>query len=239
MNEPRTSDLLEQAASVVPVGPAPVEDLLRAGRRARRRRQAGAHLAVAAGVVLVVGGSLTVLELVQPDDRSAEVVADAGEAGTPYAATEDGAAEQSAAGQEAADRPETAAGSAAQGGPLITGGSENCAVVYSPEAVRDQDFAFDGVVVGLGPPVSEPPTPLDETGVTFAVQEWFHGGSGATVTVDIPARPTPEQPLDGVRSYDVGTRLLVSGVDRAADGPLASTCGFTRYYDEQTAASWR
>lgn len=234
MNEPQTSAMLQQAAGAVPVGPAPVTELLRAGRRARRRRQALAHLAVAAGVVLVVGGSVAALEQAQPDGRSEEMVADAGGRETPESALDQGATADSVPAA-----PE-------QSGPLVTGGSENCAIVYTPEAVRERDFAFDGVVVGIGPPVSVAPGPpalLDEVGVTFAVQEWFHGGSGATVTVDIPVRPTSAQPLEGVQSYDVGTRLLVSGVSRSGtaplDAPFATTCGFTRYYDEATAAAWR
>lgn len=231
MNEPETSVLLDQAAAGVPVRPAPVAQLLRAGRRARRRRNAGVTLAVAAGVALVVGGASTVLDLSGTDDGTTSVTAD--QAGAPEASTE----------QEAmAD----AVGGAPQSGPLVTGGSENCAVIYSPEAVRERDFAFDGVVVGVGPPVSLPPGEpvlVNEVGVTFAVQEWFSGGSGPTVTVDIPARPTRDQPLPDVQSYDVGTRLLVSGESRTGaaplDAPIATTCGFTRYYDERTAASWR
>jgi hypothetical protein len=35
-------------------------------------------------------------------------------------------------------------------------------------------------------------------------------------------------------SYAVGTRLLVSGEDQ-----IVWACGFTRYFDEETAAAWR
>jgi hypothetical protein len=41
-------------------------------------------------------------------------------------------------------------------------------------------------------------------------------------------------------TYDLGTRLLVSGMvsDVEGRGPIGEGCGFTRYYDAQTAAEW-
>lgn len=230
MNEPQTSVRLQQAAGVVPVGPAPVEELLRAGHRARRRRMAGVHLAVAAGVVLVVGGSVAALERAQPDASSEQMAADQGGREAPESSTDQGAVADSA--------PEPS-------GPLVAGGAVDCVEEYAPEAVDARAFAFDGVVVAVGPSVSslpgDPALP-DAVGVTFAVQEWFRGGSGDTVTVDLPAQGviTPDGTL---QSYGPGTRLLVSGEPRwggaPLDAPVAWICGFTRYYDEATAASWR
>jgi hypothetical protein len=89
---------------------------------------------------------------------------------------------------------------------------------------------------------------LGYVAVTFTVHEWFHGGSGGTVTVDMwpPAEgPETTQVPDGEwgSPYAVGTRLLVSGEPRWGGEPLgqavAWTCGFTRYYDEATATQWR
>ncbi len=76
--------------------------------------------------------------------------------------------------------------------------------------------------------------------VTLRVNEWFRGGSEATTSVDMLG-PTASS-AQGV-TYGSGTRLLVSGQPQQAGGPLtepvAFGCGFTRYYDQTTAASWR
>jgi hypothetical protein len=70
-------------------------------------------------------------------------------------------------------------------------------------------------------------------------------GSGPTVTVDITP-PQAGRSIDMselVPAYGVGTRLLVSGAPRwggsALTDAIAWGCGFTRYYDEATANSWR
>ncbi|MGY1723918.1 hypothetical protein [Blastococcus sp. SYSU DS0533] len=259
MTDRETSTLLGELADRVPVGPAPVGRLLKAGRRARRRRTAGVSLAVAAGVAVVAGGVVTVVDL--PDGQG-------GGAGSAAALS---AEEQREGGPEAADAapgtgmppadggedPGTAAGSelsqlagdptAGRTGPLDSTPTSSCAVEYSPAALSKQEFAFAGAVVDIGPAVTTRPgapgPPEDLVGVTFAVQEWFSGGSGETVTVDLPA---PYDPVAGSSTpgpvYGVGSRLLVSGADRWEGSPLepiAWLCGFTRYYDEETAAAWR
>ncbi|MCF6744073.1 hypothetical protein E9529_07250 [Blastococcus sp. KM273128] len=256
MTDRETSTLLGEAADRVPVGPAPVGQLLKAGRRARRRRTAGVSLAVAAGVAVVAGGVVTVVDL--PDGQ--------GDAAGSAAALS--AEEPRESGPEAADAlpgtgmppadgrddPGTAAGSelsqlaedptAGRTGPLDSTPTGSCAVEYSPAALSKQDFAFAGVVVDIGPAVTtRPGPPEDLVGVTFAVQEWFTGGPGQTVTVDLPA---PYAPAAGSSTpgpvYGVGSRLLVSGADRWEGEPLepiAWLCGFTRYFDEETAAAWR
>jgi hypothetical protein len=127
-------------------------------------------------------------------------------------------------------------------GPLRSGIAADCVEAYSPAAVAERSFAFDGTVTAIGPALSNrsgPPMPL--VGVTFRVNQWFRGGTGRTATIDM------EAPLTGnadsvVQAYGIGTRLLVSGEPRWGGAPLAAAiewgCGFTRYYDAQTAAEW-
>lgn len=128
-------------------------------------------------------------------------------------------------------------------GPLPDAGAASCVESYSPEAVQDRGFALDGVVVDIGPSVSDRGNDgdLNLTGVTLEVQEWFVGGEGAEVEVDLQTigDETAEQDLP----FDVGTRLLVSGEPRwggaPLDSPIAWGCGFSRYHDQATATAWR
>ena len=119
-----------------------------------------------------------------------------------------------------------------------------CSMFYSAEELDQVSaFAFDGTVAEIGVAPSQPAE--DEAGyvgVTFEVHEWFDGGTGTTATVDMfppdvlafEATPPP---------YQTGTRLLVSGNPRSGGAPtdqaVAEGCGFTRYYDAQTAQDWR
>jgi hypothetical protein len=121
-------------------------------------------------------------------------------------------------------------------GPLPDGGDASCVESYAPQAVAGRSFAFDGEVVRIGPSVSDRGDggDLNLPGVTFEVREWFSGGEGDTVTVDMQV---PDS------AYGVGSRLLVSGEPRWGGSPLtkpiAWACGFSRYYDTETAAAWR
>lgn len=76
--------------------------------------------------------------------------------------------------------------------------------------------------------------------MTFTVHEWFRGGSGDSVTVDLAA---PGGFAGRGKDYELGTRLLVSGEPRwggeALERPIAWSCGFTRYHDVETATAWR
>lgn len=245
MTDRETSVLLDELAGRVPVGPAPTAQLLRAGRRARHRRTAGATLAVAAGMAVLAGGAVTVAELTGGDGGvpAPMVVAEDPRDGAPALPRPEQDA-GSAAGSAMAQLPENP--TADRTGPLADGVAASCAVQYSADAVRNRDFAFDGVVVGIGPSVTERSGTLgpELAGVTFTVQEWFSGGQGAAVTVDLPA-PTGGASSSSVDGpvYGLGSRLLVSGAARwdgaPLEDPIAWTCGFTRYYDEVTAASWR
>ncbi len=131
-------------------------------------------------------------------------------------------------------------------GPLPDGGAASCVESYAPDAVVGRAFAFDGVVVDVGLSVSDrgDEADLGLPGVTLEVREWFSGGQADTVTVDIqlPAAGSAD-PSDPGYAYGVGSRLLVSGEARwggsPLEDPIAWGCGFSRYYDPETAAAWR
>jgi hypothetical protein len=130
-------------------------------------------------------------------------------------------------------------------GPLSDGGAASCVESYAPEAVTGRAFAFDGVVVEVGPSVSDrgDEADLGLPGVTFEVREWFSGGRADTVTVDMQTPTTGSaNPSDPEYAYVIGSRLLVSGEARWGGSPLeypiAWGCGFSRYYDPETAAAW-
>ncbi len=130
-----------------------------------------------------------------------------------------------------------------QGGPLPVGDADSCVESYSPETLQNRDFAFDGIVVRIGPSVSDrgDDGDLNLAGITFEVREWFVGGDAEEVTVDLQSvgEGTAEEDLP----FQVGARLLVSGEPRwggaPLDSPIAWGCGFSRYYDEETATAWR
>ncbi|WP_161965218.1 hypothetical protein [Ornithinimicrobium cerasi] len=129
-----------------------------------------------------------------------------------------------------------------EGGPLPDGGAAACVESYSLDTLQNRGFAFDGIVVRLGPSVTDrgDDGDLNLVGVTFQVREWFDGGDADEVTVDLQVvgEGTAEEDLP----FRVGTRLLVSGEARwggePMDSPIAWGCGFTRYYDEETAKAW-
>jgi hypothetical protein len=131
-------------------------------------------------------------------------------------------------------------------GALPGSGTASCVEPYNLATVAKRSFAFDGTVTTIGPARTNlPGAELPLAAVTFKVHEWFRGGSGSSVTLDM----TPPQPGSGqavtesAPSYGVGTRLLVSGEPRWGGAPLTDAiawgCGFTRYYDPATAGAWR
>lgn len=127
----------------------------------------------------------------------------------------------------------------------VRGQASSCAAGYSLETVATLAFAFDGTVTDIRPPRTNRPgrASFPLVSASFAVHEWFRGGSAATVAVDVP-RPDEIAVEGAVSSLRVGSRLLVSGMPRwggkPLDDPLAWTCGgFTRDYDAATARAWR
>lgn len=145
------------------------------------------------------------------------------------------------------DDPDSARNpTAGRTGPLPDGGAASCVESYTPQAVTGRAFAFDGVVVEVGPSVSDRGDDGDLAlpGVTFEVREWFSGGQADTVTVDMQLPPTGStDPSDPEYTYGIGSRLLISGEARwdgsPLDNPIAWSCGFSRYYDPDTATAWR
>jgi hypothetical protein len=127
----------------------------------------------------------------------------------------------------------------------VRGGAGSCVEPYSPAAVGDRAFAFDGTVTAIGPGNTDRPGKgaLHDAAVSFSVNEWFDGGRAPNVTVDLPPPIVFSHSEAPGWSYEVGARLLVSGEPRWGGAPLNDAvgwgCGFTRYYDPATAASWR
>jgi hypothetical protein len=122
-----------------------------------------------------------------------------------------------------------------------------CVAEYTSRAAADQAFAFDGTVTRIGREHDDS-IRAGTFAVTFTVNEWFRGGSEATVTVDMPASGTEgsdesETGSEAGPVYALHTRLLVSGQPRfggaALTDPVAWGCGFTRAYDAATAEEWR
>lgn len=134
-------------------------------------------------------------------------------------------------------------------GPLPSNLSASCVEGYDLTALKDRAFAFDGTVshtTDMQPPTDGSGALDGYLTVTFNVHQWFKGGDQGTVTLDMigPMINSVQQRRYSVQqmSYGVGTRLLVSGEPRFGGPPLQAAigwpCGFTRYYDKDTAASW-
>jgi hypothetical protein len=136
------------------------------------------------------------------------------------------------------------AGGADPVGALPDGGAASCVEQYTPQAVAQRAFAFYGKVTAIGTADGTGANDLGYVEVTFTVIEWFHGADTRTVTVNMasPVVTSEETAVSG-GSYAAGSRLLVSGEPRwggaALDDAVAWGCGFTRYFDAQTADRWR
>ncbi len=122
------------------------------------------------------------------------------------------------------------------GGPVAAG----MCVQMSPEALKEQEFAFDGTVKSITLPNENLPEgdPEDSVSATFTVQTWFKGGPGAggadtEVTLNAPV------PFSAVSSIDFpelreGDRYLVSGAENFMHG-----CGFTKVHSETEVEVWK
>ena len=147
-----------------------------------------------------------------------------------------------------------APGRAATPGPISSQGttadraiSASCAESYDLATLKKRAFAFDGTVsriTAMQPPADGSGALDGYVTVTFHVNEWFRGGNQSTVTLDMIGPMNGSSVIEDQEiSYGVETRLLVSGEPRFGGRPLqgaiAWPCGFTRYYDKGTAASWQ
>ena len=212
---------------------APPADGLAERVRQRARRRRNTRVAWGAGVLAAASVAGVVLVGV--------VTADTPSDARPVAAAP--TSDSDTASEETGGSPpslESGGESAAEAGALP--GSDALAVCKksSPEFVARLDVAFDGTVTDIG--ATRPDRP-GRTGpqvvTTFAVNEWFRGGSAATITVDVPVLAAQFEPGP---AFEVGTRLLVSGTRPYVPRNYSVHvwgCGFTRYYDEATADAWR
>jgi hypothetical protein len=119
-------------------------------------------------------------------------------------------------------------------------GGFSCLEQYDPQTLAQRGFALDGTVASIGENSSPADVADPYVPVTLTVQRWFRGGEGTTVTVAM--FPPDAVSSAGNTTYSVGSRLLVSGERRGApprpDELVAWACGFTRWYDQATAAEW-
>ncbi len=117
---------------------------------------------------------------------------------------------------------------------LPDSGLASCAYEYSLDELSNRTLAFDGTVVAIGDGL-----------VVFDVNEAFAGVDSPQITVQMASpsahHASGETDEFAPRRYSVGTRFLVSGVLQLHSGgrPFVWGCGFTRYWDEQTASTWR
>jgi hypothetical protein len=216
--------------------PSHVPDFENVKAKARRRvRTRGAAVVMGAVAVAVTGVSVVVG--VQPGAPDPTVVA--------ITARPGGRVSVSPPHARSAFRAKTRTGA------LADIGSMSCVNTYSPRTVADRAFAFDGTVVRIGPGATVGPAggEIRYAAVTFRVNEWFRGGTSPEVTADMTPPSTSGRDVDtrsdeqGLTSYGIGSRLLVSGEPRwggpALKDAVVFGCGFTRYYDKQTASAWR
>lgn len=148
-----------------------------------------------------------------------------------------------ALGHNPGDRPGLSAEVVSGHGALPGEEQGSCAKEYSASEVGRRAFAFSGTVRSIGPSrTNHGGVAMPLVSATFRVDHWFKGGTGQTVTIDISDPQGPVRSSEGPPSFGIGTRLLVSGEHRWDVGDpndlLAWSCGFTRYYDTDTAHSW-
>lgn len=109
-------------------------------------------------------------------------------------------------------------------GPVKLGQKAPCDATYSVEEVAAREFAFAGTIIAIEGDV-----------VTFEPSEWFVGEQDLPATFSLGLAPTTTPGLsESAPAFGVGTQLLVSGAGASAWG-----CGFTRYFDAETADAWR
>jgi hypothetical protein len=101
-------------------------------------------------------------------------------------------------------------------------GSAACVEPYSPTALANRSFAFDGTV-----------SAIDGERVTFNVGAAYRGVSGATVTLDAPGMTGTAITSAGGPNLTIGERYLVAGDDH-----FVWSCGYTQPYDAAVAADW-
>ncbi len=131
-------------------------------------------------------------------------------------------------------------------GPLLGSGAADCVEDYNLKNLTGRDFAFDGTVVAVRSAVDARNDDGDVVypDATFKVNEWYRGGTGPTVTISMqtPGDVGDVRGREG-SGYGIGSRLLISGEPlhggKPLERPVAWSCGFSRYYDTDSAGAWR
>lgn len=124
-------------------------------------------------------------------------------------------------GAASADPGAASASPGGGGGPIVPI-SASCVEQYSPKAVADRTFSFDGTVAGIAG---------DE--VTFRVSQWFKGAARDSITLTATGMTGSAITSAGGPNLTVGERYLVAGEES-----FAWACGFTQPYDPAVAADW-
>ena len=122
-----------------------------------------------------------------------------------------GAAEDTRADDTAAQAPDPT-------GLTVAGTPSGRCMVPNAGLLQTQDLAFEGTVTGV-----------EDGTATLAVDEWFKGEGGDTVTVAAPSRQLRDLLI--AVDFQEGRTYLVS----ARDGTV-SLCGLTAEKDERLAA---
>lgn len=106
----------------------------------------------------------------------------------------------------------------------------SCLEPFSEEALAERSWAFDGMVVSVEPTTEREKLEGGATSVTFAVNRWYTGGQGDTVTVKTYNTPATVSST-GEADSSIGARILASGDEHYLWG-----CGFSMPFNEQNAA---
>lgn len=210
-----------------PTTPQPFDAIGLLARRRAHRRVAALSITAVAIVAVAIGG----VSLARNGSPSAP------RANAPAASLPTKTPTQPTASSKQPSTPNS------RTGPVPGSPDASCVEPYNLRNLTNRGFAFDGTVVSMSPAQSDRTGADGVSGylmVSFQVHQWFRGGSGTSTAVDMfgPTMSSAQQV-----SYGVGTRLLVSGEPKESGGslpgPIGWGCGFTRYYDQTTAAAWR
>lgn len=125
--------------------------------------------------------------------------------------------------------------------PLSIGGGAldaRCVETFSPSNLAQRGFAFDGTVTQVS---KSPPDSDLYVDVTFSIHEWYRPDGPSELTIEM-VRADAAASVEGA-SYEVGSRLLVSGESRWGESGLrdliAWGCGFSQIYSTEQATVWR
>ena len=115
-------------------------------------------------------------------------------------------------------------------GALPDAGATGCAYPYERATLAESGWALDATVAAIR-------LHRHSARVTLDVNRWYRGGTGERVRVTMSSPHRDDAGQHPHPTYGVGTRLLLSGELSRGD-VLVWSCGFTRYHDERTAATW-